>query len=239
VTDPLPISLVAHTVFCERRAWLEAAGEQAPSLAIEQGVADHALVDARVDERTNRRRSVDIGHEDLGLVGRCDVVDIADGGLDIVEFKSAPIRRRAEITPAQVVQLALQRLCLEGGGYRVRSQRVYFTTTRQPSTSPSPTTTWTKPSASSPGPARSWSPAPPRPRSWTTRDARHAHMPRSASPTSVGPGRSSGASWCPIRTARSSTSRCPAAESPYDKADSACPRWGSRCVPSRWSASRL
>lgn len=26
--DPIPISLVAHHIFCPRRAWLEAAGEQ-------------------------------------------------------------------------------------------------------------------------------------------------------------------------------------------------------------------
>ena len=102
-----------------------------PSLAIEQGVADHARVDKRSDERTDRRRSVEIGHEGLGLIGRCDVIDIADGGLDLVEFKSAPLRRRADVTPAQVVQLALQRLCLEGRGHTVRSQRIYFTTTRQ------------------------------------------------------------------------------------------------------------
>lgn len=131
MTDPLPISLIAHTVFCDRRAWLEAAGEQTPSLAIEQGLADHALVDARSDERASRRRSVEVAHEGLGVVGKCDVIDIDDGGLEIVEFKSAPIRRRAEVTPAQVTQLALQRLCLESAGHTVRAQRVHFTTTRQ------------------------------------------------------------------------------------------------------------
>ena len=48
MADPLPISLVAHTVFCSRRAWLEAAGETTPSFAIEHGVAAHGAVDARL-----------------------------------------------------------------------------------------------------------------------------------------------------------------------------------------------
>ena len=37
MSDPIPISLVAHTVFCPRRTWLEAMGETTPSIAIEHG----------------------------------------------------------------------------------------------------------------------------------------------------------------------------------------------------------
>lgn len=130
-TDPLPISLVAHTVFCPRRAWLESMGERVDSLAIEHGVAAHRAVDDRKDDRVERRRSIDVSHEALGLIGRCDVVSQSADGLEVVEFKSAPLRARAEVTRAQVLQLALQRLCLEDMGHRVAGQAVHFTTSRR------------------------------------------------------------------------------------------------------------
>ena len=127
----MPISLVAHTAFCPRRAWLEAVGEQVDNIAIERGVADHTRVDARSDDRVRRRRSVDVVHEDLRLVGRCDVVDVAADGVRVVEFKAAPIRRRAEVTMAQEVQLALQGLSLESMGHTVVGHSIYFTTQRK------------------------------------------------------------------------------------------------------------
>lgn len=127
MADPLPISLVAHTVFCSRRAWLEAAGETTPSFAIEHGVAAHGAVDARRDDRRAARRSVEVIHAQLGLVGRCDVVADDGDGLRIVEYKSSPLRRRAEVTAAQRIQLTLQAMCLEDMGHRVTGGAVYFT----------------------------------------------------------------------------------------------------------------
>ncbi len=126
--DPLPISLVAHAVFCERRAWLEAAGERVGSIAIEQGTADHVAVDNRSDERHETRKSVNLRHDELMIVGRCDVVKVRGDHVEIIEYKSAPLRRKPEVTEAQRVQLALHRLCLEYDGYEVAGQSVYFTT---------------------------------------------------------------------------------------------------------------
>lgn len=129
--DPLPLSLVAHTVFCPRRAWLEAMGESVPSLAIEAGVHAHERVDGRSGDRPTARRSVEVGHAGLGLVGRCDVVETdSTGALRVVEYKSAPIRRRPEVTDAQRVQLALQGMCLVAMGHRVAAYGVYFTNHR-------------------------------------------------------------------------------------------------------------
>lgn len=130
-SEPLPISLVAHMAFCPRRAWLEAAGEVVPSLAIEAGIAAHSRVDGKADERRDRRRSVEVASDDLGLIGRCDIIGEGDEGLDLVEVKSAPLRRKPIVTRAQVIQLALQRLCLEEAGHHVRSQGVYFSTHRK------------------------------------------------------------------------------------------------------------
>lgn len=130
-SETLPISLVAHTVFCPRRAWLEAVSETVPSVAIEHGVAAHDRVDTRQDERSLVRRSVALEHPQLGLTGKCDVVDGSGGSIKVIEFKSAPLRRSHEVTDAQRVQLALQRLCLEAAGEVVEGQAVYFTTARR------------------------------------------------------------------------------------------------------------
>lgn len=126
----LPISLVVHTVFCERRAWLEAAGERVDSAQIEAGVASHRRVDSPRSGRTEST-SMDIEHAGLGIVGRCDAVKHANGRVAIVEYKATPTRRIAEVTEANIVQLALQRLCLEESGVLVDSQQVYFTNHRR------------------------------------------------------------------------------------------------------------
>lgn len=129
--DPLPISLVAHTVFCPRRAWLESVGERVDSLAIDAGTAAHRRVDQRADDRPVARRSVEVFHPDLRIVGRCDVVETdAKGSLRVIEFKSSPIRRRPEVTEAQRLQLALQGQCLSAMGERVTAYAVYFTNHR-------------------------------------------------------------------------------------------------------------
>lgn len=126
----LPISLVLHTVFCERRAWLEAVGERVDHVQIEAGVSAHARVDSPRKTSVDSS-SVDIEHPGLGIVGRCDVVKSVDGVASIVEYKATPYRRVPEVTDANVVQLALQRLCLEAAGVVVDSQNVYFTDHRR------------------------------------------------------------------------------------------------------------
>lgn len=128
----IPISLVAHTVFCPRRAWLESTGERVVSVAMEEGQDNHRRVDARSDDRLNRRRSVTVQHSDFGVVGRCDVVALTGSDqVEVVEFKSAPLRRTATVTEPQVIQLALQGMCLEHMGFTVTGHSVYFTTSRK------------------------------------------------------------------------------------------------------------
>jgi CRISPR-associated protein Cas1 len=43
--EPIPISLVAHTVFCPRRAWLEAVGERTDTDQMAAGARAHRRVD--------------------------------------------------------------------------------------------------------------------------------------------------------------------------------------------------
>ncbi len=125
--DPIPISLVAHWVFCPRRAWLEAAGEQTDTHQVAVGIAAHASVDEPSTGRPADRHSVEIADERLGISGRCDAVEGGpDGALTIVEYKSTPVRRSPTVTEAMRIQLALQVLALRSTGAVVAAQAVYF-----------------------------------------------------------------------------------------------------------------
>lgn len=128
--DPIPISLVLHSIFCERRAWIESVGEHTDTMQMQAGTKAHRRSDSTEASRPGRgeHRAVDIRSEALGLSGRCDVLEGFPGGtLTIVEYKATPIRRRPEVTDANRIQLALQRLCLEEMGERVGSTEIYFT----------------------------------------------------------------------------------------------------------------
>lgn len=126
--DPIPISLVAHHVFCPRRAWLEAAGERTDTYQMSVGELAHRATDNPASSRGDRYRSVDIAHRAWGITGRADTVESHDGALRVVEYKATPVRRKAEPTPAMRIQLALQGACLQEMGYAVTDYAIYFTT---------------------------------------------------------------------------------------------------------------
>ncbi len=130
--DDLTIGLVAHHVFCPRRAWLEAHGERTDTAQTATGAVDHAAVDDPATSRSTRLRAVDVRSRELGIRGRCDSIEIDNesGDATIVEHKSAPLRRQAEVTKPQAVQLALQAHCLREAGQRVAGASVWFTTPR-------------------------------------------------------------------------------------------------------------
>jgi CRISP-associated protein Cas1 len=130
--EPLPISLVAHHAFCPRRAWLELNGESTDTGQMAQGVVDHAAVDEPATSRTKRLRAVDVHSDALGIVGRCDSVEIPeDAPITVVEHKASPIRRLSGPTFPQRIQLALQVLCLREQGVSAQAAAVWFSTTRR------------------------------------------------------------------------------------------------------------
>ncbi|WOQ16527.1 CRISPR-associated endonuclease Cas1 [Raineyella sp. W15-4] len=127
-SEPLPISLVGHTVFCPRRAWLEAAGERVDSYQMEVGSSAHRRVDDPTSSRPTAQRSVDAHHAELGIVGKCDIVEGDPAqGVQVIEYKASPVRRQPTVTDPHRIQLTLQRMCLESMGLRVASMGVYFT----------------------------------------------------------------------------------------------------------------
>jgi CRISPR-associated protein Cas1 len=132
MTESIAIGLVAHHVFCPRRAWLEVHGERTDTAQMAVGVNDHRAVDDASTSRPDRLRGVDVTSERLGVHGRCDSVDVDDDGrLTVVEHKAAPLRRRSVVTDAQAAQLALQALCLREMGADVAGASVWFSTTRR------------------------------------------------------------------------------------------------------------
>ena len=95
VSDPIPISLVVHSVYCPRRAWLESVGEKTDTMQMQTGLNAHRCVDNAAESRVNEHRAVNVRSERLGLSGRCDVIEGADDGpLTVVEYKATPVRRR-------------------------------------------------------------------------------------------------------------------------------------------------
>jgi len=131
-SEPLPISLVCHHVFCPRRAWLEVHGERTDTAQMAHGVAAHEQAHDEATSRRRRLHAVELCSQTLGIVGRCDTVEVDDdGSLTLVEHKATPVRRSARVTDAQRVQLALQALCLREAGHRVRAAEVYFSTLRR------------------------------------------------------------------------------------------------------------
>ncbi|MEJ7875439.1 MAG: CRISPR-associated endonuclease Cas1 [Solirubrobacterales bacterium] len=132
MTEPdLTIGVVAHHVFCPRRAWLEVHGERTDTEQMAVGLADHANVDDATTSRVTRLRAVDVSSSSLGYSGRCDSIEMAeDDSLTVLEHKAAPVRRRSAVTEPQAVQLALQTIALREAGRVVSGAGVWFTTTR-------------------------------------------------------------------------------------------------------------
>lgn len=128
--ESVPISLVSHTVFCRRRAWLEVMGERAPnSYAMKVGDSDHRRTHVPSSGRESRLRAKDIADVDSGFHGKIDTADVLpSGALKLTEYKATPVRLRAEVTDATRVQLALQTIALEKEGYEADEHSVFFTT---------------------------------------------------------------------------------------------------------------
>ena len=53
--DELPISLVMHTVYCPRRAWIESNGEKTDTSQMQEGQSAHKRVDDPKTSHTTAR----------------------------------------------------------------------------------------------------------------------------------------------------------------------------------------
>lgn len=98
------------------------------SFAISAGTMAHKRVDNATESRPSTERAMLIHSDEHGLTGRCDAVERDEAGcVEVVEYKSTPVRRRAEITESQRIQVIAQAMCLEEMGHVVSGASVYFT----------------------------------------------------------------------------------------------------------------
>lgn len=121
--DPIPISALQHWCYCPRQCGLihleQAFAENIFTL---RGQALHATVDKPGMEMRaglHVERALPIWHEDLGLIGKADVVEyLADGTPYPVEYKHGSRSKAADIAACDDIQLAAQAMCLESMNQR-------------------------------------------------------------------------------------------------------------------------
>ena len=127
-SEDVTIGMVAHCVFCPRRAWLEAAGEKTDTEQMQIGTLDHERVDDARSSRDDELRAVDVFSREWGVHGRLDAVRSTPEGMIVREFKATPVRLQTTVTEPTRIQLALQAKCLVEMGQEVAGAEVFFTT---------------------------------------------------------------------------------------------------------------
>jgi CRISPR-associated exonuclease Cas4 len=126
------ISSLAHFEFCARQCGLEVVeGQWVDNRHTANGRVEHRRVDSaadRVERGVKVLRSLALWHDNLGLSGRADVVEVhPDGRYVPVEFKSGTRHGRTAD-----VQLCAQALCLEHMfGGRVDTGFIWYSTSRR------------------------------------------------------------------------------------------------------------
>jgi CRISPR-associated exonuclease Cas4 len=106
------------------------------NLHTRRGQAVHAAVDKPgVEVRAGLRveRSLPLWHDELGLIGKADVVEFeADGTPYPVEYKHGSRHKAADIAACDDLQLAAQAMCLEAMFQRsVDEGALYYATSRR------------------------------------------------------------------------------------------------------------
>lgn len=132
--QPIPLSALQHYSYCPRQYALihieQAFEENVHTL---RGQAVHERVDMPVgeDRRDGMRveRALPLFHDELGLIGKADVVEfLADGTPYPVEYKHGPRRQRQH----DDLQLAAQAMCLEAMlGKAVAEGAIYHAASRR------------------------------------------------------------------------------------------------------------
>ena len=113
-TDPIMLSALEHYSYCPRQyALIHIEQVFDHNLHTKRGDAVHAHVDeAGVEHHSSKRveRALPVWNEQLGLIGKCDVVEFDRDGVPYpVEYKHGAKRVKAH----DDLQLAAQAMCLE------------------------------------------------------------------------------------------------------------------------------
>jgi CRISPR-associated exonuclease Cas4 len=142
-TDPIALSALQHWHYCPRQCGLihleQAFDDNVHTL---RGNAVHAKVDKPGVETTKGvrvARAMPLWHDDLGLVGKADVVEFlpaekgeAHGTPYPVEYKHGSRNKAADIAECDDIQLAAQAMCLEFvTGKPVAEGAIYYATSKR------------------------------------------------------------------------------------------------------------
>ena len=135
--DPIPLSALQHWAYCPRQCGLIHL-EQAfdDNLHTLRGNALHARVDMPgVDTARGVRseRALPLWHDELGLIGKADVVEFNAGGVPYpVEYKHGNRHKAAAIAACDDLQLAAQAVCLEFiSGQAVPEGGIYYASSKR------------------------------------------------------------------------------------------------------------
>jgi len=135
--DPIPLSALQHWLYCPRQCGL---------IHLEQVFDDnvHTLRGQAVHARTDRpgvetakgvrvERALPLWHDELGLIGKSDVVEfLPDGTPYPVEYKHGSRHKAADIAACDDLQLAGQAMCLETmTGRAVSEGALYYASSRR------------------------------------------------------------------------------------------------------------
>ncbi|MEI8157310.1 MAG: CRISPR-associated protein Cas4 [Burkholderiales bacterium] len=135
--EQIPLSALQHWHYCPRQCGLihleQVFDENVHTL---RGQAVHAKVDkpgVETAKGVRVERALPLWHDEIGLVGKSDVVEFLAGGVPYpVEYKHGSRNKAADIAACDDIQLAAQAMCLEAmTGKPVNEGALYYATSKR------------------------------------------------------------------------------------------------------------
>lgn len=135
--EQIALSALQHWHYCPRQCGLihleQVFDENVHTL---RGQAVHAKVDqpgVETAKGVRVERALPLWHDELGLVGKSDVVEFLPGGVPYpVEYKHGSRNKAADIAACDDLQLAAQGMCLQAmSGKAVNEGALYYATSKR------------------------------------------------------------------------------------------------------------
>jgi len=135
--EKVPLSALQHWQYCPRQCGLihlEQVFED--NVHTLRGQAVHAKVDqpgVETAKGVRIERALPLWHDDLGLIGKSDVVEFPNANMPYpVEYKHGSRNKAAEIAACDDIQLAAQAMCLEAmTGKPVKEGALFYATSKR------------------------------------------------------------------------------------------------------------
>ncbi len=135
--DPIPLSALQHWQYCPRQCGLihleQVFDDNVHTL---RGQAVHAKVDqpgVETAKGVRVERALPLWHDELGLIGKSDVVEFVAGGVPYpVEYKHGSRNKAPDIAACDDLQLAAQAMCLQAMmGKPVNEGALYYASSKR------------------------------------------------------------------------------------------------------------